>query len=80
VLHKGEVVLSKLTPTEAKFYQYFQEHKTPVTIETLAKRYIMSTSRVSAVLRGLSHWGLIETTQVGSRKFFKLKNARSEDE
>jgi len=80
VLQREKEIASKLTPSEAKFYEYFVEHKTPVTIEKLAKRYIMSSSRVSAILRDLVHWNLIEVEQVGSKKFFKLKIARSEND
>jgi len=80
VLQREKEIASKLTPSEARFYEYFVEHRRPVTIEALAKRYIMSTSRVSSILRNLVHWSLIEVEQVGKKKFFKLKIARSEND
>jgi len=41
---------------------------------TLAKRFIMSQSRVSTLLKLLHEKGLADLVQIGKNKFYKIKN------
>ena len=63
-----------LIDSEEKVFKYLVEHKTPVLAETLAKRFIMSSSRIRTILRSLHAKGLADVVQVGSQKFYKLKD------
>lgn len=65
---------AKLTDLEEKIFRYLVEHKTPVLAMTLAKRFIMSKSRISTILKALHEKGLADVVQVGSQKFYKLKD------
>lgn len=64
----------QLTGPEEKIFKYLVEHKTPVLAMTLAKRFIMSKSRISTILKVLHEKGLADVIQVGSQKFYKLKD------
>ena len=63
-----------LTDSEEKIFNYLKDHKTPVLAATLSKRFIMSKSRVSTILKLLHDKGLADVIQVGSNKFYKLKD------
>lgn len=63
-----------LTDAEEKILLYLKEHKTPVMAGTLAKRFIMSKSRVSTLLKFLHEKGLADVIQIGSNKFYKIKD------
>lgn len=63
-----------LTESEEKILTYLKEHKTPVMAGTLAKRFIMSQSKVSTLLKLLQEKGLADVFQVGSNKFYKIKD------
>lgn len=63
-----------LTEAEEKILNYLVEHKTPVMAGTLAKRFIMSQSRVSTLLKLLHEKGLADLVQIGKNKFYKIKD------
>ncbi len=63
-----------LTEAEEKILNYLVEHKTPVMAGTLAKRFIMSQSRVSTLLKLLHEKGLADVLQIGNNKFYKIKD------
>lgn len=63
-----------LTEAEEKILNYLVEHKTPVMAGTLAKRFIMSQSRVSTLLKLLHEKGLADVLQIGKNKFYKIKD------
>ena len=65
---------TQLTGPEEKIFKYLIEHKTPVLAATLAKRFIMSKSRISTILKALHDKGLADVIQVGSNKFYKFKD------
>ena len=65
--------MPKLDRNEEKVLKYLQEHKTPVHPDTLAKRYIWSSSKTTGVLHSLVEMGLSEVILVGKKKFYKLK-------
>lgn len=63
-----------LTEAEEKILNYLVEHKTPVMAGTLAKRFIMSQSKVSTLLKLLHEKGLADVLQIGNNKFYKIKD------
>lgn len=63
-----------LTDAEEKILNYLVEHKTPVMAGTLAKRFIMSQSKVSTLLKLLHEKGLADVLQIGNNKFYKIKD------
>lgn len=58
---------------EEKVWKYLVEHKTPVAVKTLAKRFIVSDSRVLTVFRKLVAEGIVEIVRMGSAKYYKVK-------
>jgi len=63
-----------MSPAEKKVWEYLVTHKTPVAAGTLAKRFIMSQSRISAILKILYEQGLTDIVTIGRHKFHKIKN------
>lgn len=63
----------QLNNSEEKIFRYLVDHKTPVLAATLSKRFIMSKSHVSSVLKALHDKGLADIIKVGSNKFYKIK-------
>ena len=57
-----------------KVLDYLKTHVTPVAAETLAKRFIISQSKASVVLKELHEEGLAEVSRVGKKKFYRYKN------
>jgi uncharacterized membrane protein len=49
------------------------EHKTPVLVTTLAKRFMFSQSHVSRILRDLEQADKVEVIRIGRQKFYKVK-------
>lgn len=66
-----------LTTAEQKIWNYLKEHKTPIPAGTLAKRFILSQSKVSQALSMLERNGMAVSFKVGSTKFYRM---RREDE
>ena len=64
----------QLTDLQNKVLDYLKTHVTPVAAETLAKRFIMSHSRVSSTLKSLHEMGLADVSQVGKKKFYSYKS------
>lgn len=64
----------QLTQTEEKIFEYLATHKTPVMAGTMAKRFIVSQSHASAILRSLHEKGLADIVQIGKNKFYKIKD------
>ena len=60
--------------SEQKIWDYIQEHKTPVTIDTLVKRFIVSKSTVSRTLAMLERHGLVDVIKIGSKKYYKRRD------
>jgi Mn-dependent DtxR family transcriptional regulator len=63
-----------LTDTEDRVLEYIMGLKKPVTIKAIAKRFIMSDSRASTILKFLHEKGFTEVTQQGSTKLYKFKD------
>lgn len=59
---------------EEKVWNYLVEHKTPVTATTLAKRFIISASHVSKILKQLADRNIIDVVRIGKSKFYKIKD------
>jgi predicted transcriptional regulator len=59
--------------TEEKVWTYLLEHKTPVLIKTLAKRYILSESRISTILKKFHDQGIVDLIKIGTTKYYKVK-------
>lgn len=57
-----------------KVWDYLVEHKNPVSIEALAKRFIVSRSRVGAALKQLTDKQIIECIKIGNKHFYKIKD------
>ena len=66
--------MPELTESQEKILKYLKEHVTPVSADTLAKRFIMSHSRVSSTLKLLHDSGLATVSQVGKKKFYQYKS------
>ena len=60
--------------SEQKIWDYLKEHKTPVTIDTLIKRFIVSKSTVSRTLSMLERHGLVDVIKIGSKKYYKRRD------
>lgn len=64
----------KLNDFEQKIWDFmFSEHKTPVMLKTLTKKFIASDSKTTAALNRLVDIGWIELHISGSKKFYKVK-------
>ena len=59
---------------EEKVWKYLVEHKTPLTVKTLAKRIIVSYSRVLTYFRKFVADGIVEIVRMGSAKYYKVKD------
>ena len=64
----------KLNDFEQKVWDFmFNEHKTPVMLKTLTKKFIVSDSKTTAALNRLIDIGWVEMELSGSKKFYKVK-------
>lgn len=64
----------KLNDFEQKVWDFmFNEHKTPVMLKTLTKKFIASDSKTTAALNRLIDIGWVEMELSGSKKFYKVK-------
>jgi Mn-dependent DtxR family transcriptional regulator len=61
---------------DEKIWQYLTEHKTPVLASTLAKRFVVSKSHVSRILKDLEAKQAVDVIVIGSNKFYKAKESR----
>jgi predicted transcriptional regulator len=59
---------------EDKVWDYLVEHKAPVSIEALAKRFIVSKSRVGMALRKLVERQVVDCIKIGNKHFHKIKD------
>lgn len=59
---------------EEKVWNYLVEHKTPVMAGTLAKRFIISQSHISKILKQWADENRLDTINVGRSKFYKIKD------
>lgn len=60
--------------SEQKIWEYLKDHKTPVAVDTLVKRFIISKSTVSRTLSMLERNGLIDVIKIGSKKYYKRRD------
>ena len=58
---------------EKKVWKYLVEHKTPVQVKTLARRWIVSDSRVRIALEKLIAGGIVDVVRIGAAKYYKVK-------
>jgi Mn-dependent DtxR family transcriptional regulator len=63
-----------LTDIEEKFLEYLVTLKKPVTVKTLAKRFIVSESRASTILKFLHEKGFTDIKMQGNVKLHKFKD------
>ena len=63
----------EMNATEEQIWKYLVEHKTPVLIKTLAKRYILSESRISSILKKFHDQGIADVIKIGNIKYYKVK-------
>jgi len=61
---------------EEKIWRYLAEHKTPVLATTLAKRFVVSKSHVSRILKDLEAKQAVDVIVIGSNKFYKAKESK----
>ncbi len=59
---------------EDKVWDYLVEHKAPVSVEHLAKRFIASRSRVASALRKMVAGQTVDCIKIGSKHFYKIKD------
>ncbi len=59
---------------EEKVWDYLVEHKAPVSIESLTKRFIVSKSRVGMALRKMVERQVVDCIKIGSKHFYKIKD------
>jgi predicted transcriptional regulator len=65
---------SEMTRSEAAIWKYLVEHKRPVMAGTLAKRFILSQSHVTSVLKKLVDQGIADKIKVGNQNFYRIRN------
>lgn len=58
---------------QEKVWKYLAEHKTPVQVKTLARRWIVSDSRVRIALEKLVSGGVVDVVRIGTAKYYKVK-------
>ena len=63
-----------LSDTEDLVLEYLASIKSPVTVKALAKRFIMSESRASTILKFLHEKGYTDIKMQGSTKLHKFKD------
>jgi predicted transcriptional regulator len=64
----------QMTDEEDKVWKYLVQRKNPVTQKQLMKYFCRSSSYVSKVLRKFMDAGILDVIQVGTQKFYKLKD------
>lgn len=73
-VERGDGVPRILTDIEEKFLEYLVTLKKPVTVKTLAKRFIVSESRASTILKFLHEKGFTDIKMQGNVKLHKFKD------
>ena len=63
-----------LTDIEEMFLKYLSGIKKPVTVKAMAKRFIVSESRASTILKFLHEKGYTDITEQGNTKLHKFKD------
>jgi Mn-dependent DtxR family transcriptional regulator len=63
-----------LTDLEERVLEYLAKLKGPTTTKALGKRFILSDSRASTILKLLHQKGYLDVTQQGSTKLYKFKD------
>lgn len=63
-----------LSDTEERVLEYMMSIKKPVTTKSVAKRFIMSESRASTILKFLHEKGYTDITVQGSTKLHRSKH------
>jgi predicted transcriptional regulator len=57
-----------------KVWDYLVEHKNPISSEALAKRFIVSRSRVGTALKELVDRQIVDCIKIGKKHFYKIKD------
>ena len=60
-----------IDPADVRFWNYLVEHKTPVSIERLARHFLVSKSHAGRALRAFADKGFVEVIKSGSTKFYR---------
>lgn len=60
-------------PNDEKIWDYLLTHKTPVSATDLAKRFLLSQSKVSKTLKSFADQGIADVIQVGKAKYYTIK-------
>lgn len=63
----------QLSPVERKIIEFLKTRAAPTSAEKVAKYFIYSKSHASNILKALHDKEVVELTQVGKNKFYKLK-------
>jgi len=63
----------QMSDFEEKVWKYLVDHKTPVSVKGLARRFIVSDSKVLSAFRKLVAGGVVEIVRMGSAKYYKVK-------
>jgi predicted transcriptional regulator len=71
---RGNEMPVQMTDEEDKVWKYLVQRKNPVTQKQLMKYFCRSGSYVSKVLRKFMDAGILDVIQVGTQKFYKLKD------
>lgn len=60
-----------IDPADVKFWNYLVEHNTPVSVERLAKYFLVSKSHAGRALRVFAEKGFVEVTKNGANKLYR---------
>lgn len=62
-----------IDPKDEKIWEYLRTHKTPVTQEKIAKRFLISKSHAGRALNYFVDNGIAEVIKMGTTKFYRIK-------
>ena len=64
----------KMNEFEEAVWEYLITHKTPAHQKKLAKRWLVSESRVARVLKRFEKEGIVDLVRIGTQKYYKIKD------
>jgi predicted transcriptional regulator len=62
-----------MTPQEEAIFLFLKERTAPAPTSIVAKRFILSDSKVTSLLEGLVTKGLLEAVKAGKHRLYKVK-------
>jgi DNA-binding IclR family transcriptional regulator len=58
---------------DKRLWKYVAAHKTPISVERLARHFLISKSHAARALNFFADNGLVEVTRHGTTKYYKAK-------